>query len=115
MQENVFYKQVGARLRREREDQNMSREHLAELSDISTKFLYEIENGKKGFSCIVLKRICDALHVTSDYVLEGKGESNNQTRIEYMTEGFTEEEFEYLRKMIEGICGFRKRNSHDEI
>lgn len=49
----------------------MSREKLAELADISTSFLYEIETGKKGFSANVLERLADALDVKTDYILRG--------------------------------------------
>lgn len=115
MQESIFCKQVGERLRKVREEQHMSRERLAELSDISTKFLYEIEKGRKGLSCVTLHKICMALQVQSDYLLEGTGENNNQTRIEYMTRNFTAEEMEYLLKVIEGICGFRNTDHQDKI
>lgn len=38
---------VGGRIRELREKKKLSREILAERIDISTKFLYEIETGKK--------------------------------------------------------------------
>lgn len=48
---------VGERIRELRESQNYTREGFAEKVDISAKFLYEIEVGKKGFSADVLCRI----------------------------------------------------------
>ena len=39
-------------------------EQLAEEANISTKFLYEIEAGRKGFSANVLYKISKALNVT---------------------------------------------------
>lgn len=45
--------QVGARIRELREIQNYTREVLAEKVDISAKFLYEIEAGKKVFRQIL--------------------------------------------------------------
>ncbi|MBU5477440.1 helix-turn-helix domain-containing protein [Eubacterium sp. MSJ-21] len=115
MLDNIFYKQVGERVQKEREQQRLTREQLAEQSDISTKFLYEIETGRKGFSCIVLYRVCRALHVNADYILEGVEEVTNRSRIEYMTRGFTDEEMEYLVKMVEGICEFRDKAKQDKI
>ena len=44
-------------------------EQLAEEADISAKFLYEIEAGKKGFSAYVLYKISKALNVSCDYIL----------------------------------------------
>ncbi len=49
--------EVGARIRELREIQNYTREGLAEKVDISAKFLYEIEMGKKGFSADTLLKI----------------------------------------------------------
>ncbi len=51
-------------------------EQLAEEVDISTKFLYEIEAGKKGFSAGVLYKISRALNVSCDYIL-----TNNKQRV----------------------------------
>lgn len=58
--------QAGQRIRELREIQNYTRESLAEKVDISVKFLYEIETGKKGFSAETLCRISKALSVSCD-------------------------------------------------
>lgn len=49
----------------------MSRETLAEMADISPKFLYEIETGQKGFSAGTLYKLGIALASSSDYILCG--------------------------------------------
>lgn len=64
--------QVGERIRELREIQNFTREALAEKVDISAKFLYEIEVGKKGFSADTLCRISKALSVSCDYIMLGE-------------------------------------------
>ncbi len=64
--------QIGERIRELREIQNYTREAFAEKIDISTKFLYEIEVGKKGFSAETLCRIAQALSVSCDYIMFGK-------------------------------------------
>lgn len=46
----MYDNSVGERIRELREIQNYTREALAEKVDISAKFLYEIEVGKKGNS-----------------------------------------------------------------
>lgn len=65
-------KEVGGRIRELREIQNYTREGLAEKIDISAKFLYEIEMGKKGFSADILCRISRALLVSCDYIMLGE-------------------------------------------
>lgn len=64
--------EIGARIRELREIQNYTREGLAEKIDISAKFLYEIEMGKKGFSADTLCRISHALSVSCDYIMHGE-------------------------------------------
>ena len=44
-----LYKNAGIRIRFLREERHYTREYLAEMADISPKFLYEIESGQKGF------------------------------------------------------------------
>lgn len=63
---------VGERIRELREMQNYTREAFAEKVDISAKFLYEIEAGKKGFSADTLCRISMALSVSCDYIMFGE-------------------------------------------
>ncbi len=69
---------VGERIRRLRELRKITRESLAERINVSTKFLYEIETGKKGFSADILGRIARDLSVSCDYILFG-GEMAGQS------------------------------------
>lgn len=49
-----LYVGAGNRIRALRENRGYTREQLAEMADISSKFLYEIEVGNKGFSARTL-------------------------------------------------------------
>ena len=72
----MSHKQIGERIR---EIQNYTRETFAEKIDISAKFLYEIEVGKKGFSADTLCKISQALSVSCDYIMLGY-EDNSQSK-----------------------------------
>lgn len=65
------YIEAGMRIRQLREKQGWTREDLAAVSGISPKFLYEIENGKKGFSAQTLSLLAKCLHVSCDYIMFG--------------------------------------------
>lgn len=67
-----IYKAAGERIFLVRNMRGYTRDALAEMADITPKFLYEIETGKKGFSGVVLYNLCKALDVDSDYILTGK-------------------------------------------
>ena len=59
---------IGTRIREIREEKNISRETLAAHAEISTKFLYEIENGKKGISAETLFKISKSSFDKSGFV-----------------------------------------------
>ena len=69
---NSFNADLGARVRKTRESRGLTREKLAEAADIDTKFLYEIETGKKGMSAKTLTSIALALNVSLDAIALGK-------------------------------------------
>lgn len=49
-----------------------TREYLAEAADISSKFLYEIEMGKKGYSAYIMFRLAYALGVNVNNLTGGE-------------------------------------------
>ena len=64
--------EIGERIRQTRTEIGFSREQLSEIIGISTLFLGFIECGQRGMSITTLKKLCDALHVSADYILFGK-------------------------------------------
>lgn len=78
--------EIGLRIRNLREDAKLSREKLAELSFISTQFLSDIETGKKGMTVTTLKKICNALNVSTDYIVYGNNDVNLNSISKMMTD-----------------------------
>jgi len=76
------YIEAGKRIHKIRMMRGFTRKYLAEQAGISSKFLYEIENGKKGFSAHVLYNLCNVLKVDCDYILTGKERPEYLTRLE---------------------------------
>lgn len=75
---------IGKRIRILREEKQMSREELAAKAEISSKFLYEIENGKKGLSAGTLLKISRALSSSCDYILNGIHRADDEETEEYI-------------------------------
>ena len=67
-------KDAGKRIQYLRKLNGYTREAFSEKVKISSKFLYEIELGRKGFSAEVLLNIARNLAVSCDYIMTGKGE-----------------------------------------
>ena len=66
--------EIGQRIQEIRKERGMIRDELAEKAEISTKFVYEVEIGKKGLTAETLARITKALATSSDYLITGEGE-----------------------------------------
>ena len=66
-----FYVDAGKRIAKVRLAKNLTRGQVAEKAGISVKFLYEIENGLKGFNAAILYEISKVLDVSCDFILCG--------------------------------------------
>lgn len=62
-------KSMGERIRHRREELNISREQLAELLDVSPKFIADIECGIRGVSLKRLVLLSTNLLISTDYIL----------------------------------------------
>ena len=62
---------IGIRIRGRREQLAYSREKLAELVGVSTRFVADVERGTVGMSLSTLKKMCEVLGLSSDFLLWG--------------------------------------------
>jgi len=60
---------LGERIKLGRKANNLTREKLSEIIDVSPRFLAEVEAGKVGVSLQTLKNISVALSASADYLL----------------------------------------------
>lgn len=95
-----LYWDIGNRIRDIRVKRNCTVEQLAEKADISTKYLYQIENGRVGFSTLILCRICAALGVKADAILSPEPLDMKQDLLSEIMGSFTDEEKAYIRSML---------------
>ena len=69
---DTLNKQIGIRIRAQREYLGITREGLCNYVSISPQFLSEIERGVKGVSAETLYKLCEGLGVSADFILMGK-------------------------------------------
>lgn len=74
--------QTGQRIRKIRLLHDFSQDKFAESIDISSNFLCELENGRKGMSFDTLCRISECYHISTDYLLLGISEDSNIEHLE---------------------------------
>lgn len=70
--------EIGERIRKRREELNMSREKLSEKLGITSKFLSDIELGTRGFSLEKLFFFSECLNLSTEYILFGTGSQINE-------------------------------------
>ena len=104
----MAHKVVGERIKSLRESNNFTRDAFAEKIGISSKFLYEIEMGKKGFSAETLVKISQAVSVSCDYIMTGSLQDDRfVNNVVCELEGFEPEQIGQVRdilKMIRKLC-----------
>ena len=90
-------KEIGSRIRSQRETLGYSREKLAELSEISNSFLSDIERGERGFSVALLGRV---LGLSADYILFGREQATDLSPITDMLSGLDEKYIPELQELL---------------
>lgn len=79
---------IGRQILSIRNKLGMSREKLAEQSNISTNYVYEIEIGKKVPNVIIFSNICNALGVSSEEILNPESQNNLNDFIKEISNDF---------------------------
>lgn len=72
MKKTINYKEIGDKIRIEREKFHMSREKFAELLDLSPYFVGQIERGERKMSINTLINVSECLHISIDYLIFGE-------------------------------------------
>lgn len=102
---SAVYIEAGERIYQLRKAKGYTRDYLATKTNLSTKFLYEIETGKKGFTAEVLYRLSDALEVKCDYILAGKsGEEPCNLYINKLLNKYNDYQRQNVLRILELIC-----------
>ena len=101
-------KSVGERIMILRNERGYTRKTLAELAGISSKFLYEIETGKKGFSAITLMNLSKALEVSLDYIMTGTGSRKYNSEIAAAIEKFKPDTLEQVDRILKAAYEISK-------
>lgn len=97
----MIREEVGKRIKLLRKSRKFTREELAEKAEISSKFLYEVEKGRKGLSADSLLKISRALSYSCDYILTGKSfvEENDEQLVQ-LVQGFTGKDKLFVVKLL---------------
>lgn len=82
--------EMGTRIRATRKQVGLTSERLAELLGISNQFLCDVERGKKSLSYTNMKKLCNTLSVSADYIIMGGESSDKKARAHDIIESIDE-------------------------
>ncbi|TCK92421.1 helix-turn-helix protein [Natranaerovirga hydrolytica] len=99
---------VGIRIRTLREDNQLSREHLADILDLSDSYIGLIERGNRGITINNLVKIANYFNVSIEYFFEDR--SNNSivtsTRLKNLSnliDSLDEEDYAFVLHIIKDM------------
>ena len=104
-------KEIGIRIRLEREKFNLSREKLAEIIDLSPFYIGQIERGDRNMSIDTLVKISNSLNISVDYILKGQTVYMEQIyTMEAMQNNYKDELDIEIKDFLDLLSGLSKEN-----
>lgn len=107
MKKRVNFKDVGDRIRTEREKLQISREKFAEILNLSPFFVGQIERGERKMSISTLISVSECLRVSLDYLIFGevyKVEGDNN--LQYLLSSCSSKEIEVIEEITKVILPY---------
>ena len=97
------WKEIGKRIRKQREYLGFTREVLAEKIAVTPKFCSDIELGVKGMSIATLCRLATVLNLSVNYILFGTEDESGETPVIRMLRQCPPEKEVYLEEIVKNF------------
>lgn len=106
-------KEIGLRIRLEREKLNLSREHFAEIVNLSSFYIGQIERGDRNMSIDTLVKISNTLNLSIDYILKGEAiYMENIYSMETIDNIYKDEMNKEIKEILDLLSGLSKEKVH---
>lgn len=66
---NLDFESIGKKIREQRISKGLTQDYIANMADVNTSHISNIENNRVKVSLTTLVQICNALDITVDYIL----------------------------------------------
>lgn len=100
MNRPISLRDVGFRIRQLRESFGYSQEKLAEMAEISPRYMTSLENGGKNMTITKLAGLADALHVSADYLLFGSDDRTDPSPLYEILSNLSPKEMDHARELL---------------
>lgn len=94
--------EIGKRIRAEREKMGLTRDECSERINLSSSFLYDLENGKSGPSTESLIALSQLFGISTDYLL-GISPVDDYTHITRYLQGLSSAKLDAVERIIKEI------------
>lgn len=111
--EEISKKDIGKRISERRKQLKLTQEQVAEMSGLSHQFFSCIESGLKNMRAENVIKVCEALKVSTDYILTGKINNIDINYINSMLSVLNEEQMYHMEEIIKNYilgCGYNINN-----
>ena len=95
--------QIGNKIKAARERAGLTQQEFGELVSLGTKNVSVIERGVAGITVSTLKRICEKLSISSDFILFGDNEKNDVAYLSEKLKRLTPEQFKIIETLLNQI------------
>ncbi len=85
----IDYKSIGRRISDIRKERGLTQQQLSEAANISNKYMSNVELNKSKVSLDVLNRICHALDITLDYIVNNRPDTADIKKIDELYEAIS--------------------------
>lgn len=110
MQTELFLQAMGKRISQRRRQLKMTQEILAEKMDVSIQMISYVETGKKAIRPENLAKMCEALQISSDYLLLGRTSPAETNPITKKLDGLSYRELTAVESIIDNCLLLADRN-----
>lgn len=108
--DTILLEQMGARIFERRKQLRMTQEELAEAAGITPQTVSTAELGKKAMRPENIIKVCEALEISTDYLLRGKVASEDQNILVERVSGLTPRHYRHLEDIINSYIAAVKTN-----
>ena len=91
---------MGKRMAQKRKERGMTQEMVADLAGITHQQYNKVENGKSCLGSDSLKRICDALQTSPDYLIYGTRSSDISVEVNELLKNMSDKQIETALRML---------------
>lgn len=100
MKHVLDFKEIGNRIRLQREFLGYTRDYLAEQLSVSTNFCRDIEIGAKGMSIQTLSKLSAVLKLSTDYMMFGETKDEDIEPLILMMKACKPEKRKYAEEIL---------------